>query len=242
MKRRYTFPSGHRSFLRRSDIKRSAEERVENEPCAPNEACAREGKEKAGRSLTRDHLHLEGVTFAVTNAPLDQEPSRYSWTQMFPPRQGPWTKAESLLPSDSPKPVFSFFFCSQSPLQPTSVWIGAPTVPAETPKQTGLSRPVSLAFATKTETLGFRRFVLVSSGDRPYRRRVTPIPVFRLLFVSVAVVVLLSLKFSFRVKVLEGGTVERSEGREAIFGCSLEKYRSCLGYWWWVGDRRNKED
>ncbi|KOX79493.1 hypothetical protein WN51_02758 [Melipona quadrifasciata] len=46
------------------------------------------------------------------------------------------TKAEPLLPSVSPKPVFSFFFCSQPPLQPTSDRIAAPTVPAETPKQT----------------------------------------------------------------------------------------------------------
>lgn len=100
-------------------MKRSAEERVENE------ACACRGKEKAGRSLTRDHLHLEGVTFAVTNAPLDQEPSRCSWTQMCSHLDGARERRRSLfcprscLSLSSPFSFALSLLCSQPPSEST---------------------------------------------------------------------------------------------------------------------------
>lgn len=42
------------------------------------------------------------------------EPSRCFWTQMFPPRQGPCTKAEPSSPSVCYTPFFSFLFHSLS--------------------------------------------------------------------------------------------------------------------------------
>lgn len=116
---------------------RASKRRLKTRGDQAGQACARVRKEKVGRSHARDHLHLQRVTFEVTNAPLDQ-----SHQGAFGPRCSLLDRAHArrrslLRPRSVIHLSFPFFFTLSASF--ASVRIGTRTVRAETPKQTGLS-------------------------------------------------------------------------------------------------------